>query len=559
MSHKSPAACFVEFIYTAIILVFAWPLYLYLVTEWYAHRNHFVIRNRWPKISLVIVAFVIIVQIFCITESAFCLSILNPISLGMSNAIQGLVYYRAYLLYANTMKTREFRIVMTPVIAADKRTEACCNYRDVSRVLLCAILLASVLVTSCRYLNVAPPVYIVFAATLLLGITCLINIIRHKIKDSIGITKECVVQIAITFTMLVAVFFSTKMFPAFIKEINKAFGVVSNTLYGFATLFIAQNLLRKANVGKDIHSKSPTSTPAAGSTNGDPMRLASDSIADLHQAGLRIPKTTDSDIGNESMSSLPPLRNGRDVESLNKWLHKPLSVFLKHEQNNALFIGYLCECFALENMLFLERAIILHHLIRKYQQMDTEYAHAVNVKNTSDDEIKFEFVFAQPWYKLQFQHLTPIYNDIEAIIKESDETDGASGSMMYKRGIVKVMKLIYGQFCHRDSETEINIAFAIRDRLRTLFEVNTDEETLEQFTRYEGLLMVYHDAIEEIMRLCECIYGFRFKAYLRENAIKEEAGLSLALVEHDSAEKPKMEKIVEQTVQTKRISADFRK
>eukprot|EP01084_Bolivina_argentea_P121232 214855_1 len=99
----------------------------------------------------------------------------------------------------------------------------------------------------------------------------------------------------------------------------------------------------------------------------------------------------------------------------------------------SVFIEYLCECFALENMLFLERAIILHHLIKKYQDMDT--AHAVPPVD-ADEKLKFDTVCARPYYKLQFMHLTPIYNDIEAIIKKGCEENEESDTMVYKRGIV---------------------------------------------------------------------------------------------------------------------------
>eukprot|EP01084_Bolivina_argentea_P213621 362746_1 len=128
MSFDSYDACFVAFIYTAIVLVFAWPLYFYLLTEWYRHRDHFVIRNRWPKISLIIVAFTIIIEILFIAESAFCWTGLNQVSMGLANGIQGLVYYRAYLLYARTVKTRLFLKMMTSthVVATDREHHKTC-------------------------------------------------------------------------------------------------------------------------------------------------------------------------------------------------------------------------------------------------------------------------------------------------------------------------------------------------------------------------------------------------------------------------------------------------
>eukprot|EP01083_Nonionella_stella_P276321 938827_1 len=534
MPYDSYDACFFAFMYTSILLVFAWPACLYLLTEWYAHRDHFVIRNRWPKISLIIVTLCTIIQILFLIESAFCLSGLNEVSMGIANAVQGLVYYRTHLLYVNTMKTRQCLKILAPVVATDQH-KTC--QKHASQVILYTILIASVLLIICRYLSITPPVYIVFVATLLFGVICLINIIRHKVKDSIGITKECIIQIVITFTMMVAVSLTMSAFPSVKYEINTCFAVTSNTLYAISTLFIASNLLRKANVSADSRTL-PSKSPSPATTT-DTMRLPSDSAAEIYaRTGLHVPKHPHD---NESISVLPSLR---DPESLNKWLDKPLWLFLKgNTHNHTLFTGYLCECFALENMLFLERAIILHHVIKKCQEKDAEYG--VKVNNIDNEKIRFAFAFAQPCYKLQFMHLTPIYNDIEAIVKKGCEENEASDRMIYKRGIVRAMQLIYGQFCHRESDTEINIAFDVRNYLGSLFEDETGNEALEELTRYEDLLMVFHDAIDEIVILCECIYGFQFKSYLREHMVKKEPELSLALVEHDSAQIPKREKMIQ--------------
>eukprot|EP01083_Nonionella_stella_P291055 990452_1 len=529
----SKEACFYTFVYTAVVLLLTWPVYIYLLTKWYAHRNHFAIRNRWPLISLIIITISFGTQTLTAFESAFCISTLNPVSVALSNAVQGLVYYRTYLLYAQTIKTRQY-LHQNAIMLNDHKE--CSRSRTIARIILCTISIASMLIIPCRYLDIPAFVFSAFTVTLFIGIFCLLHIICARVKDSIGITKECIAQMVITFLMLVGVACATSFAPSISYEIVTWMGVIANVSYGFSTLFIPYNLIRKADVVPYSKSPLPSRSPIPTAT------IASESAVELHQStGLNIPKHPDP-MNNASVSGLPTLPL-RDPQSLSQWLHKPLWLFLKDNmKNHTLFIGYLGECFAVENMLFLERSIILHHLIKKFQNMDTTYALTTAVCN--EDRIKYEAAFSQPCYKLQFAQLNPIYNDIGAIIKnDCDESD----PMMYKRGILKAMALIYRQFCHRDSDTEINIAFGIHNRLCALFEDQTDAVRLEHLTNYDDLLMVYHDAILQCWNLCVSIYGFQFKSYLRENMVKEEKELSLALVEHDSAQKPKMEKIVVET------------
>eukprot|EP01083_Nonionella_stella_P276504 939546_1 len=466
---KDDEVCFYTFIYTTSLLLVAWPFYLFLITEWYAQRHHFVIRNRWPKISLIVVALTIIIQILTILETTFCISVISNVSIGLSNAVQGSVYYRCYLLYAQTIKIRHYLAKMEPMIIQQDYNKGW--YQNVGRLILFIIVSSSITITTCRWLDVYGSfVYIAFTLTLLIGVICLVNLIRIKVKDSIGITKECMIQITINLMMLLLVGPAPALVPQYI-EINMWLGVLFSVCYGLSTLFLAYNLIRKGDVAKDAM---PSSVK-----NPTPIRALSGSTVEQHQStGLHVTHLRPAD--NESGFELPPLR---DPESLNLWLNKPLWLFLRdHPQNLSLFIGYLCECFALENMLFLERAIILYHLIQKYRDMDDS-------DSVDDDAERIISVFAHPCYKLRFLFLTSIYNDIEAIIQNGCDDDD---DIKYKRGIVEAMKLIHEQFCNPEADNEINIPYSIRNRLCGLFEAKTDNEILQQFVCYDDLLVVYH-------------------------------------------------------------------
>eukprot|EP01084_Bolivina_argentea_P233666 393495_1 len=243
------------------------------------------------------------------------------------------------------------------------------------------------------------------------------------------------------------------------------------------------------------------------------------------------------------MSALPALR---DPNSLSKWLEKPLWYFLKENARNVdLFIGYLSECFALENMLFLERSIILYHLIRKCQKQENETRLTPQQTQLMNDKSD---VFMYPCYKLKFVFLTQIYADIETMIQNGCKQNDKNEKMKYKHGIIEAMKCIYQQFCSTESENEINIAYEVRNTLCGLFGNKTDDEVLKQFDNYDDLLPVYHEAIVECWNLCITIYGFQFKQYLRKHVVRENENAKenvLSLMENDSAKLPKMKKITQ--------------
>ena len=118
--------CSYTLVFVGSCLLLVWPLYAYCLYKWHQHRSHFgtlllvfirvpnvhhettslvvnlscfsVIKNRWPVLSISVVALVFLVQVMTLVESVMCVQLLSPISVGFSNIINGLVFYRAHLL-----------------------------------------------------------------------------------------------------------------------------------------------------------------------------------------------------------------------------------------------------------------------------------------------------------------------------------------------------------------------------------------------------------------------------------------------------------------------------
>eukprot|EP01083_Nonionella_stella_P001691 4802_1 len=471
-------SCLYTLHFSLTVVFFAWPLYTYFIYIWHMHRNHFVILNRWPIISLIMVATCVIIQILTLIEGAFCIKSISPVSAGLCNLLFGLAYYRTYLLYAQTMKARyylEFNSVK--LTANDPILDP--NKGYLGRLILSAVILLSILVIfghggSSEH---SPIAHGSFTATFLIGVVCFVNIVRKKVSDSIGVVKESILGFAITLMILSLVIFASiakTRYPSHVIEIIRLWmRMMASVLYGLAMLFIPYNLVRK------------------------------ETIVTHQSSGLNLPRQ---DVLSAAMQHLPPLN---DPRLLSMWLEKPLVVFLHNKMGNLqLFAGYLSECFALENILFLERAIVLHHVIRKWQRKD-----ATTLCSSTQKAVTPPKAFRLLCYELKFAFLTQIYDDMGTII--GNENAG------HKRGIAHVMKAIHGQFCSPDAQAEINVGYEIKNKLNALFEGKTEDEIVQELTTYDDMLEVFDDAIKECWALCESIYHFQFKAYLEGNVLPQ--------------------------------------
>lgn len=111
--------------------------------------------------------------------------------------------------------------------------------------------------------------------------------------------------------------------------------------------------------------------------------------------------------------------------------------------------GYLSECFALENLLFLERAIILYHTILKYKDMDEQF-----VANKEDDDDESQ-LYHHKVYEIVFGYLSQIHIDMDSMVEDAVRLNEKTDKMKYKRGIIAIVQLMYSQFCRNDSATQV--------------------------------------------------------------------------------------------------------
>jgi len=170
------------------------------------------------------------------------------------------------------------------------------------------------------------------------------------------------------------------------------------------------------------------------------------------------------------------------------------------------------QCFALESLLFLERAIILYHEVEKYRVI-----HSVKDKR-ENNHVRTEEVderFTSESYQLTFEFMNEIYKDIDGIIENAGRElmNGETEEDGNRRGILIVMKAIYDQFVSERAEMEINVSSECRAQLKGLFECLTEEELLQRLS-LQDMKGVFHAAILETYQLCFAVYNFQFRHYV---------------------------------------------
>merc|ERR1719461_2499462 len=260
--------CFYSRIYILSMLSIAWPLYGYFLLQWYKNRHHFVIRNRWPLLSLTMVGMTMTSQILNLIQVSLCIEPLSTISMGLTNLGSGIVYYRAHLLYMRCLKSRQHLNEMAP---SKTRTMSIAKTKNQlpneiwRKTIIVLTVVTSILIVTARFLEIPYVVAMSFTTCMMMGIITLINLCRKKVTDSIGVTKESVLQISCQLALLLLGPFVSSFVPSYI-DINLWNGFFVVTLFGFFPLFMAFTSIQNAT--KRRHSLSDTDTDADTDEDG---------------------------------------------------------------------------------------------------------------------------------------------------------------------------------------------------------------------------------------------------------------------------------------------------
>eukprot|EP01083_Nonionella_stella_P039890 108504_1 len=505
MEQKS----FVTVFFLLSILILFIPIYVYLFQKWYQLRTHFVLRNRFPNVSIAIVLLSVLTTIVGILELLTNSVALYRIIQLLSCITMGLVFHRVHLIYVRWSIHSKYLQAMTSNADLPKPTY---SSSFISHALFALTVVCVPIAMFCTCM-LPRGIVIVYQIQVAIGIFHTIRIIRSKASESLDCIKESIISLLCILIMCGLPRFIQPYIPESIDPYSIG-GSLATAVVSFCVLYVPIRLIRKvekskanAKISGSRVTMSNIKLPATNAAvlKSSPSVTLSPSLSKAPVPSMS-PTLSVCTISHSDEAALTHMKcNSREIHIT--MLKQSLVSFLQTQKHYQLFTGYLSECFALENLMFLERGIILYHMILKCKELDSDF---VSTKKESERP-----KFKQRFYDLSFHYLLQMYADMDFIIQTAVGLNKATDAMKYKRGIVKIMKLIYDGCCSAKSDTQINTSYEVQHNLQMLLEDEDEERLLSKFEDYDDLLNVFHDALVQICDVCDCVYDFQFKSYCR--------------------------------------------
>ena len=193
-----------------------------------------------------------------------------------------------------------------------------------------------------------------------------------------------------------------------------------------------------------------------------------------------------------------------------------LYIYLRDSKENYCnFAEYLGKCFALENLEFFEKCIVLKNLIEKYYDDDdpinleelqlnlgmTRSDGAVRSYSsssiTSNDRDAPKYLYL----KLKFGYLKRIYREYTDLIEEHLKADSQTLVPLHK-----ICHEIYHEFVAVDAPNQINISS------REFHDLHCSFQTAENFNTVHQYFTVFDKAMIEVWKMLSSIFKFQYKS-----------------------------------------------
>eukprot|EP01083_Nonionella_stella_P284337 967916_1 len=314
--------------YQLSLFCISFPLHIYWLFKWKQHQNHFVIRHRFPQISIAIFIIAVIVQISAITYTAFgndhdtFSAIQKSITQALSFLQEGLVFYRVHLIYVRYAVTSQY--LATMITPSDSDTDKITinkpkthkHHVYVSNSILIVVVGGTLWTSAVGFIGVR--IFYAFLIIIVMGIVIVINLLRAKVQEAIGCVQESGYTVFSVFMVLALTPLGTTLWENR-EKVRTWQCCTAGTAVAIVATIVLFLPIRAINRGKSMHV-------------------------------------------------LGRVTNGKAVK-----LTTSLCTFLEDAENYKVFAEYLSRCFALESLLFCERVLILYHLILKYKNLDTAF------------------------------------------------------------------------------------------------------------------------------------------------------------------------------------------
>eukprot|EP01084_Bolivina_argentea_P109625 195949_1 len=395
------------------------PVYIYLLLKWYKLRQHFVIANRFPNISIAVFISSILSQLFSIAELFTRIHYFHIISTVLFSVSLGLIFHRTHLIYVRWSIHAKYLQTMTSF-----QSKLSNPNHDDTHPTRCTSLMTTVIFVIIVVIFPAMMLFLSFlpegahcselVCQMIIGTFLAIRTFRSNVSESLDCIKESAITISSTFIVAFLPMFLTLFIAEYtyvLEHVATTSSFCASSVIGCCALYIGIRLIHKVE-----NSKNTTENSLA--IIHHPAVICATSTHNRH---LTLDVTTSTTSSARSTSPTPTNLSDTPVSIQKTELNQSLVHFLKTQKHYELLAGYMSECFALENLSFLERGILLHHLILKYKALDSQFV----AKQKESDTVKWD---NYQFYDLSFDYLAQIYVDMERVVKEAvpvetDEND----------------------------------------------------------------------------------------------------------------------------------------
>ena len=202
-------------------------------------------------------------------------------------------------------------------------------------------------------------------------------------------------------------------------------------------------------------------------------------------------------------------------------LHLDCLTFLKTEDNYRALATYLGHCFALENLLFLEKVSILYQIIKKYKTTNDLQRGSMNRPSKNLETVYNHYLTNKKMKRCKFEYLNAIYfsfqdkiNRLSMKYNKGSNISDIGTFYYYKKALFRVYKVIYDEYIENGSRSQINVSAETREELAAIF---LDENAMNRFNTFEDFMYVFDPALIEIYTLVFGIFSYRFKKWAKIN------------------------------------------
>eukprot|EP01084_Bolivina_argentea_P099224 178364_1 len=395
----------IEIILPSICFIISLPIYFYGIMKWIAFSRHYYIRKRFPLISILMAVasflngtlFLIIHWLKYYTKR----KIRGSIPASASYFIYTLINLRLFLIFMRDRQHKQYLLIM-PEIKSETVAHS-----TIQLVKQASISVSSATIDSNNITNTTTkahktsniyyhPFSIILLLFAFIGAIIILPIHRTTTNVSVFIIATCwTFQFCVTLALIAIMC---------IQNVKEGIGCLREAFVMLLASVILSSAVAFRNLGNLGYITFTAYVLAPYFQGLYPLFIA---IYYIYKCENTLDHKKWIENGHENVIENKYIKQEIvEVDTRTIDTNVDFFTFLKEPKNYIAFKQYCCHCWAIENLLFIERVSVIYNVILKYK----------NKINSEDNDKKFIHVLSA----VEFIYLTNIYNYYQKHVDEED-------------------------------------------------------------------------------------------------------------------------------------------